>query len=133
MLKGAVVPKYQMSIFDADFTGGDTDREYKPDIVQEIPKKPAAKITDPFGEHIGGARKELWRGRGLRHDDIALMNSMERDKYIKKDNIWKKPDYIDMIKKGQGCRSCLCHQKDQGFHHAEDSILQIGQYERTPV
>lgn len=101
MLKGAVVPKYQMSIFDADFTGGDTDREYKPDIVQEIPKKPAAKITDPFGEHIGNARKELWRGRGLRHDDIALMNSMERDKYIKKDNIWKKPDYIDMIKRGR--------------------------------
>ncbi len=101
MLKGAVVPKYQMSIFDADFTGGNTDREYKPDIVQEIPKKPAAKITDPFGEHIGGARKELWRGRGLRHDDIALMNSMERDKYIKKDNIWKKPDYMDMIRRGR--------------------------------
>lgn len=52
MLKGAVVPKYQMSIFDADFTGGGTDKTYKPDIVQEHPKEPAAKITDPFGEHF---------------------------------------------------------------------------------
>lgn len=101
MLKGAVVPKYQMSIFDAGFTGGGTAREYKPDIIQEIPKEPAVKITDPFGEHIGGARKELWRGRGLGHDDIALMNSMERDQYIKKDNIWKKPDYMDMIRRGR--------------------------------
>lgn len=101
MLKGAVVPKYQMSVFDADFTGGGTDKTYKPDIVQESPKDPAAKITDPFGEHIGGARKELWRGRGLGHDDIVLMNSMERDKYIKKDNIWKKPDYMDMIRRGR--------------------------------
>lgn len=101
MLKGAVVPKYQMSIFDVGFTGGGTDREYKPDIVQESIKEPAAKITDPFGEHIGGARKELWRGRGLGRDDITLMNSMERDKYIKKDNIWKKPDYIDMIRRGR--------------------------------
>lgn len=70
-------------------------------IIQERPKEPAAKITDPFGEHIGGARKELWRGRGLGHDDIALMNSMERDQYIKKDNIWKKPDYMDMIRRGR--------------------------------
>lgn len=101
MLKGAVVPKYQMSIFDAGFTGGGTDRKYKPEIVQESPKEPAVKITDPFGEHIGGARKELWRGRGLGHDDITLMNSMERDKYIKKDNIWKKPDYMDMIRRGR--------------------------------
>lgn len=92
-----------MEIFwhKAGFTDGGTDREYKPDIVQESTKEPAVKITDPFGEHIGGARKELWRGRGLGHDDITLMNSMERDKYIKKDNIWKKPDYMDMIRRGR--------------------------------
>lgn len=101
MLKEAVVPKYQMSIFDADFAGGDTEREYKPDIILESSKEPAVKITDPFGEHIGGARKELWSGRGLGHEGIALMNSMERDKYIRKDNIWKKPDYMDMIRRGR--------------------------------
>ena len=100
MLKGAVVPKYQMSILDVGFTGGGTGWKYKPDTVREKGKTPAVKITDPFGEHIGGARKELWNGRGLTQEDIVLMNGMERDSYIKKDNIWKKPDYMDMIRKG---------------------------------
>lgn len=100
MSKGAVVPKYQTSIFGVSLAGGDTVRKYKPDTVQKTVKKPVAKITDPFGEHIGGARKELWSGRGLRHADIVLMNSMERDKYIRKDNIWKKPDYMDMVRRG---------------------------------
>ncbi len=44
----------------------------------------------------------------------------------------EKPDYIDMIK-GAGLSKLSMPSKDQGFHHAEDSILQIGQYERTPV
>lgn len=100
MLKGTVVPKYQMSILDADFLGGGAGGKYKPDIIQEAGKEPAVKITDPFGEHIGGARKELWRRRGLTQEDIVLMNGMERDRYIKKDNIWKKPDYMDMIRRG---------------------------------
>lgn len=100
MSKGAVVPKYQTSIFEVSLAGGGTGRKYKPDTVQKAVKKPSAKITDPFGEHIGGARKELWCGKGIGHEDIVSMNSMERDKYIRKDNIWKKPDYMDMIKRG---------------------------------
>lgn len=53
-----------------------------------------------FGEKIGGARKDLWQGRGLYADDLSAMNSREADKYVKKDNVWKKPDYQAMIDGG---------------------------------
>lgn len=100
MSKGAAVPKYQTSIFEVSPADGYMGRKHKPDMVRETVKKPVAKATDPFGEHIGGARKELWCGREITHEDIVSMNSMERDKYVRKDNIWKKPDYMDMIKRG---------------------------------
>ena len=36
-------------------------------------KKMTDKITD-FGEKIGGARKDLWKSRGLCEDDLEEMN-----------------------------------------------------------
>lgn len=53
-----------------------------------------------FGAKIGGARKDLWQGRGLYADDLSAMNSREAEKYVKKDNVWKKPDYQVMIDGG---------------------------------
>lgn len=55
---------------------------------------------DDFGKKIGGAKKELWKNRGLNIDDITDFNTAERDKYIKKDNIWIKPDYEKMLDEG---------------------------------
>ncbi len=55
---------------------------------------------DDFGAKIGGARKDLWRQRGLRADDLSEMNEREAEKYVKKDNIWKKNDYQAMIDNG---------------------------------
>jgi len=55
---------------------------------------------DDFGEKIGGARKDLWQQRGLLSEDIDGMNEREADKYVKKDYIWKKPDYQAMIDGG---------------------------------
>ena len=52
---------------------------------------------EDFGEKIGGARKDLWSGRGLYADDLDAMNDREAEKYVRKDNIWKKPDYAAMI------------------------------------
>lgn len=46
------------------------------------------KIED-FGKKIGGARKDLWKDRGLDITDIQNMNAAEAAKYITKDNIWK--------------------------------------------
>lgn len=57
------------------------------------------KITD-FGQKIGGAKKDQWKLYGLRVQDIAGMNAGEREKYITKDNIWKRPDYEAMIEEG---------------------------------
>ena len=53
-----------------------------------------------FGEKIGGAKKDLWRERGLSVADLREMNDREADKYVKKDNIWKKPNYQAMLNDG---------------------------------
>lgn len=52
---------------------------------------------EDFGKKIGGARKDLWAGRGLRIEDIGDFNVAERSKYITKNNAWPKPDYEKMI------------------------------------
>ena len=48
-------------------------------------------VHEDFGEKIGGAKKDLWAARGLYVDDLLGMNEREADKYVKKDNVWKKP------------------------------------------
>ena len=55
---------------------------------------------EDFGEKIGGAKKDLWKDRGLYVDDLSGMNEREADKFVKKDNIWKKPDYQAMLDDG---------------------------------
>ena len=50
-------------------------------------------LHEDFGEKIGGAKKDLWRARGLYADDLDEMNGREADKYVTKDNVWKKPNY----------------------------------------
>lgn len=53
-----------------------------------------------FGEKIGGAKKDLWKDRGLMLEDLLEMNEAEKIKLIKKDNVWKKPDYQEMVNNG---------------------------------
>jgi len=53
-----------------------------------------------FGEKIGGAKKDLWNERGLYSYDLSAMNERETEKYVKKDNVWKKNDYQSMIDGG---------------------------------
>ena len=57
-----------------------------------------------FGEKIGGAKKDLWKERGLIIDDLVYMNEAERKKLITKDNIWKKPNYQELIDNGLSIR-----------------------------
>lgn len=45
---------------------------------------------EDFGQKIGGAKKDLWSGRGLYTSDLAEMNEREAEKYVRKDNVWKK-------------------------------------------
>ncbi|WP_373218604.1 LPD1 domain-containing protein [Ruminococcus sp. 5_1_39BFAA] len=55
---------------------------------------------EDFGEKIGGAKKDLWKDRGLYVNDLDAMNEREAEKFVKKDNIWKKPDYQAMLDDG---------------------------------
>lgn len=79
------------------------------DILKKSVTAPAAKTqagkaqkaNSDFGKHIGGARKEIWGSRGLSILDLADMNTAECEKYVKKDNIWKKPDYAALAKEGR--------------------------------
>lgn len=57
-------------------------------------------VYEDFGEKIGGARKDLWKERGLYVSDLEAMNGREAEKFVKKDNIWKKPDYQSMHDSG---------------------------------
>ncbi|MDQ0361580.1 hypothetical protein [Breznakia pachnodae] len=55
---------------------------------------------EDFGKKIGGAKKDLWKHRGLGISDVLEMNDREKDMYIKKQNIWIKPDYKKMVEEG---------------------------------
>lgn len=66
-------------------------------------KTDSGKIQD-FGEKIGDAKKDRWKERGLLTSDLSAMTFAETEKYVKKDNVWKKPDYVQMIKDGTPIR-----------------------------
>ena len=79
----------------------------KPDTQKKTAAKAAKPATvetsvklEDFGEKIGGARKDQWSKRGLQADDLTDMNDRERDKNVKKDNVWKRPDYRKLIEGG---------------------------------
>lgn len=56
------------------------------------------KIKDEFGKKIGGSKRDLWKNRNLCIEDLLDMNEREVETYVKKDNVWKKPDYEKMGK-----------------------------------
>lgn len=56
------------------------------------------EITD-FGKKIGGARKDLYE-KGLTVEDINDLNHRELLKVCIKKNVWKKPNYEEMVGKG---------------------------------
>lgn len=60
------------------------------------------KIND-FGEKIGGARKDLWRNRGLDESDLYNMNDAEKKKYVVRDSIWPLPDAKKQVEEGLPC------------------------------
>ena len=59
------------------------------------------KIENEFGNKIGGSRRDMWNPAGLDLNDAALMNEAEKAEYIKKDNIWAKPDYQALADEGR--------------------------------
>lgn len=90
--------------------------EKKPDLLsktQENTKKivESTEKLDDFGEKIGGARKD-WRSDGLLVSDLSDMNDRERQENVKKDNVWKRPNYKKMVEDG----------RDRGILYAVNEI-----------
>ncbi len=83
---------------DLDEEGEAEDEEVQ-SVESQAERKEKSKIED-FGNKIGGARKDLWSSRGLDIGDLVEMNDAEREKFVTKDNIWKKPNYNKMIEEG---------------------------------
>ncbi len=66
-------------------------------------KKAEAKIKnklEDFGEKIGGAKKDLWKKRGVSLEDIIDMDVVDRETYINKDYVWAKPNYQELKDSG---------------------------------
>lgn len=72
--------------------------------LKEEKIKSKNKIED-FGKKIGGARKDLWRQRGLMVDDLKKMNLGEKNKFATKNYIFPKPDYQKMVDEGLPVRT----------------------------
>ena len=70
-----------------------------PHAKAETREKPAKPIED-VGEKIGGARKDLWRERGLRLADLEGMSGGEEAQYVTKENVWPAIDYPKLIADG---------------------------------
>ncbi len=58
-----------------------------------------AYIND-FGQKIGGAKKDLWKERGLRIEDLNDIDLREYLTLVTKDNIWPSPNYEQYLKNG---------------------------------
>lgn len=70
-----------------------------------------AKATDKiqdFGDTVAGSKKALWRTRGFVAEDLIDMEEKEILSSVKKQVVWKEPDYIAMFNEG-------CYREDLYF------------------
>ena len=67
--------------------------------------------TEDFGEKIGGARKDEWKSRGLIVTDIETMNAREIARHVRKENVWKRPNWVEAVNNG-GNRGLLYAQNE---------------------
>lgn len=94
-------------------------------------EKSTVKKTEDFGEKIGGARKDEWRKRGLRADDIVDMNSRELEKHVKKENVWKRPNWVQAVADG-GNRGLL-YAQNEIYKSLNTTPYMKGRYKATDV
>lgn len=76
-----------------------------PNLNEEKPESSKKNKIEDFGKKIGGARKDLWKQRGLMVEDLEEMNLGEKNKYAIKNNIFPKPDYQKMVDDGLPVRT----------------------------
>ena len=61
---------------------------------------PTNRQFEDFGNHIGGARKELYAA-GITLDDIYGMSDTERNINLTKNKVWGKVDYQELVNDGR--------------------------------
>lgn len=95
----------QLSLFDIDVS---SLGEGALDVIQPTRIGKAAVRTEAkdrhsigdFGRKIGGARKDLWSGRGLMVEDLAYMNADELAAYVKKNAVWPPVKWREAVDSG---------------------------------
>ncbi|MDH5757834.1 MAG: hypothetical protein OEZ55_14340, partial [Nitrospinota bacterium] len=68
---------------------------------KEVPAPARNIVHEDVGEKIGGARKDIWAGRGLQLSDLEGMTDRERYEHTTKDSVWPKPDYKALADEGR--------------------------------
>lgn len=74
-------------------------RRALPGTRKPAPPAAAPATIEDVGQKIGGARKDLWRDRGLQVADLDGMTGGEQAQFAVKGSVWK-PDYAAMIEGG---------------------------------
>lgn len=86
-------PESEKETTEAESAEKETTEAESADNPSSATGKEKEKITD-FGEKIGGARKDIAAmKRGINPEDIEKWTEAERRRFIKKDAVWKRPDY----------------------------------------
>lgn len=116
--KGATASKSVTAIMEKLYqaiagTQQTTESATATDVTTEKKTAKASKTTktEDFGEKIGGARKDTWQKRGLLTSDLTAMNRRELQQHVKKENVWKRPDFVKAIAEG-GDRATLYIQNE---------------------
>ena len=60
----------------------------------------ANRKPENFGKRIYGSRADTARKKYLSKEDIEKMSPEEKSKYVKRDNIWEKDDYDELLSEG---------------------------------
>ena len=116
--KGATASKSVTAIMEKLYqaiagTQQTTETATATDVTTEKKTAKTSKTTktEDFGEKIGGARKDTWQKRGLLKSDLTAMNRRELQQHVKKENVWKRPDFVKAIAEG-GDRATLYIQNE---------------------
>lgn len=88
---------------EKEFAQSQTEKSFQFTDEPESKKSTKNKIED-FGKKIGGAKKDLWKDRGLTSTDLINMNFAEKNKYATKNFVFPKPDYQKMVDEGMPVR-----------------------------
>jgi len=124
--EGKLTPEEAVRIHKADYPDIETWPEMQSIAKGKKGTAEPEKISD-FGKKIGGAKKDLWKERGLSLEDIKDMTLQERETYTKKAHVWPTAPYEKFVEDGMSPGMALLVKK------IKDSISIQPEIPRTAV